>query len=86
MYACIRGTGRVFSRGCAVERIGYLLLKTRPSRFVNRLLEIRSSSTPPVLILVGREYWVFEKISSLRRWAMNAFRAVCDRTLGIRSE
>ena len=47
MYACIRGTGRIFSRGCAVERIGYLLLKTRPSRFVNRLLEIRSSSTPP---------------------------------------
>ena len=82
MYACIRGTGRIFSRGCAVERIGYLLLKTRPSRFVNRLLEIRSSSTPPVLILVGREYWVFEKISSLRRWAMNAFRAVCDHTPG----
>jgi hypothetical protein len=28
----------------------------------------------------------FQKISSLRLWGMNAFRAVCDHTLGIRVE
>jgi hypothetical protein len=46
-----------FSRGVQVDRSATYFPRPTP-RFLNRLLELRSSSTPPVRVLVGRKYWV----------------------------
>ena len=87
MYACILESGRGFFEGvCAPSNTTAYFCDPPPTpRFANRLRRYALALLRRSGFLLSRILG-FEKVSSLRRWAMNTFRAVCDHTLGIRSE
>jgi hypothetical protein len=87
MYACILEIRRGFFEGVCIPSDA-----TANSRDPLPPLDTRIDSGDTLFLYSAGpgSCWSrilrFEKICSLRRWGMNAFRAVCDHTLGIRIE